>query len=121
MSKILVVDDEPLILDMITSLLSGCGHEVRTCHMWPSVASAVKEHKPDLVLLDYNMPGLRGDEICTILKRSTCGMTKIVLFSSESESDLTRIVGECGADGYIKKNRPAAVLLREINDAMAVA
>jgi CheY-like chemotaxis protein len=121
MAKILVIDDEPLILRMMDKLLVDYGYDVRTCHMWPSVANVIREHQPDLVLLDYNMPGLRGDEICTILKRQTLGSTKIVLFSSEPESDLVRIVGECGADGYIKKNRPPAVLLKEISEAVPLA
>ncbi len=116
---ILIVDDEPLILEMTSRLLSESGYKVHTCHMWPTVANVVREHEPDLILLDYNMPGLRGDDLCTILKRNIAPDTKIVLFSSEEENDLVRIMAGCGADGYIKKNTPAVQLLREISGHVA--
>lgn len=116
---ILIVDDEPLILEMTGRLLRECGYEVHTCHMWPSVATVVREHCPDLILLDYNMPGLRGDDLCAILKRNIGDASKIVLFSAEDESDLVRIVSRCGADGYIRKSTPAMKLLEEISCIVA--
>lgn len=118
-AKILIVDDEPLILQMTSRLLEDSGYHVQTCHMWPSVAKTVREHEPDLILLDYNMPGLRGDDLCQILKRNIKKGTKIVLFSAEEESDLVRIMASCGADGYIKKSTPAMQLLQEISYIVA--
>lgn len=109
---ILVVDDEPFILENTSRLLQDQGHQVHTCHMWPSVANVVRQHDPDLILLDYNMPGLRGDDLCQILKRNISDRTRIILFSAEEESDLVRIVAECGADGYIKKSTPAHELVQ---------
>lgn len=116
---VLIVDDEPLILEMTSRLLRDSGYDVHTCHMWPTVAQVVREHEPDLILLDYNMPGLRGDDLCTILKRNIGPGTKIVLFSSEPETDLVQIMASCGADGYIKKNTPAMQLLQEISHICA--
>jgi CheY-like chemotaxis protein len=113
-AKILIVDDEPLILEMTSRLLAESGYAVETCHMWPSVANVVRQHEPDLILLDYNMPGLRGDDLCKILKRNMKTGTKIILFSAEPEQDLIAITGECGADGYLKKNEPAMNLLQQI-------
>jgi CheY-like chemotaxis protein len=117
---VLVVDDEPFILERISSLLSDAGFRTHTCHMWAGVATVVRSENPDLILLDYNMPGLRGDDICTILKRNAVDDSmKIVLFSAEDESDLVRITASCGADGYIKKNTPAPELIRMLHDILS--
>jgi DNA-binding response OmpR family regulator len=117
--KILIVDDEQFILDAVASMLATAGFETHTCHLWAGVANTVRNHEPDLILLDYNMPGLRGDDICAILKRNATGSRmKIILFSAEDESDLIRITASCGADGYIRKNTPAKELLRLIGEAL---
>lgn len=119
---VLIVDDEPMILERVSSLLGDAGFNTRTCHMWPGVANMMRATDPDLVLLDYNMPGVNGGELCRILKRNYCGgSVKIVLYSAEDESDLVRIVSECGADGYIRKSTPPAQLIAAIEAALARA
>lgn len=113
--KILLVDDEPFIMTATAQLLRTAGHDVHTCEQWAGVASTVRVEVPDLVLLDYNMPTIKGDDLCTILKRNVINEDmKIVIFSSEPESDLINIVRRCGADGYIKKNTAGHILLGEI-------
>lgn len=119
---IVLIDDEPFILSATAQLLRSAGHEVHTCQEWASVAGIVRTSSPDLILLDYNMPALRGDDICTILKRNTlAGHAKIVIFSSEPESDLVSIVERCGADGYIKKNCAGHALLRQVERVLDAA
>jgi CheY-like chemotaxis protein len=111
--KVLLVDDEPFILSAVSSVLRSGGYDVLTCEVWAGVANMVRAENPDLVLLDYNMPSLKGDNICVILKRNIPDADmKIVLFSSESDKDLARISTQCGADGYIRKNTPAPELLK---------
>lgn len=119
---ILLVDDEPFILSATAKLLRGAGYDVHTCEQWAGVAATVRAEEPDLVLLDYNMPTLRGDDLCTILKRNAIspGM-RIVIFSSEPESDLVEIVARCGADGYIRKNVPGHLLLERIESVVRAA
>lgn len=119
---ILLVDDEPFILNATAQLLRSAGHDVHTCHEWAGVAATVRKETPDLILMDYNMPAIKGDDLCSILKRNMDSeRTKIIIFSSEAESDLVRIVRECGADGYIKKNAPGPILLKQIEGAMGIA
>jgi DNA-binding response OmpR family regulator len=109
---ILLVDDEPFILSAVGGVLRQSGFDVRTCEMWAGVANTVRTEEPDVVLLDYNMPMVKGDEICRILKRNIeGGHMKIILFSSEPESAISRISEDCGADGYIRKNTPGPVLV----------
>lgn len=120
--KILLVDDEPFILNVTANLLRGAGHSVETCERWAGVAAIVRTEQPDLILLDYNMPLIKGDDLCQILKRNVQDAElKIVIFSSEPESDLIRIVADCGADGYIRKNVAGHVLLRAIDEYLDYA
>jgi CheY-like chemotaxis protein len=115
--KVLIVDDEPFILTAVGGVLRSGGFDVLTCELWAGVANMVRTESPDVVLLDYNMPSLKGDNICMILKRNVQDPNmKIVLFSSEAEHDLARITEQCGADGYIKKNTPGPMLLRILED-----
>lgn len=118
MPKILLVDDEPFILSATAQLLRSAGYDVHTCEQWAGVATAVRNEDPDIVLLDYNMPSIKGDDLCAILKRNLINPAmKIIIFSSEPESDLINIVGRCGADGFIKKNVPGHLLLQRIEAA----
>lgn len=116
---ILLVDDEPFILSATAQLLRSAGHTVHTCEQWTGVASTVRTETPDLVLLDYNMPTLKGDDLCAILKRNVTNSTmKVMLFSSEPEEFLVTTAKQCGADGYIKKNVAGHVLLGAITEAL---
>jgi CheY-like chemotaxis protein len=112
---ILLVDDEPFIMEAAARVLRSAGHDVHTCEQWAGVAHIVRQADPDLILLDYNMPSLKGDNVCTILKRTLVGRSvRIVLYSSEPEADLLAITERCGADGYIRKDVPAPELLYRV-------
>lgn len=116
---ILLVDDEPFILSATATLLRSAGHTVHTCDQWTGVAKTVRDENPDLILMDYNMPALKGDDLVAILKRNMMqDEMKIYIFSSEPEPDLIRITDRCGADGYIKKNVAGHLLLRQIESAL---
>lgn len=118
-TKIMLIDDEPFILNSTSQLLRAAGYEVHTCEEWATVAACVRKENPDVILLDYNMPSIKGDDLCSILKRNMAHSSmKIFIFSSEPESDLVEIVGRCGADGFIKKNVPSHMLLQRIEDAI---
>lgn len=119
--KILLVDDEPFILNCTAQLLRGAGYEVHTCEQWAGIAAVVRLEEPDLILMDYHMPSIKGDDLCLILKRNAIkeGL-KIMIFSSESENELLRIAGRCGADGYIKKSLPGHQLLDQVGRALDV-
>jgi len=119
--SILLVDDEPFILSATAQLLRNAGHSVHTCEDWADVVHAIRVEEPDLILLDYNMPSLKGDELCSILKRhATNPDLKIVMFSSEPEDVLREMVKTCGADGYIKKDMPRDGLLARVEKALGL-
>ena len=69
MPKILVVDDEPSILNIVTSYLKAEGYEVYTAADGPAALKSAKAYKPDILILDLMLPGLDGLEVLSRLRR----------------------------------------------------
>jgi DNA-binding response OmpR family regulator len=98
---ILVVDDEPQIVKVLRGYLENAGFRVLTAADGPQALAQHKREKPDLVLLDLNLPGADGIEVASHL-RSTTNVPIIMVTARVEETD--RLVGlEVGADDYITK------------------
>jgi DNA-binding response OmpR family regulator len=98
---ILVVDDEPTIVEVVELYLKREGYRVITAHDGSSALQIVAERKPDLIILDLMLPGLNGFEITQRLRAS--GHVPIIMLTARSE-EADRIVGlELGADDYVTK------------------
>ena len=120
---ILVVDDEPSIVEIVTLYLQRAGYTVRSAADGHAALRALTAEKPDLVVLDLMLPGVDGLEITRRLRAE--GETPIIMLTSRSE-ETDRIVGlEMGADDYVVKpfspqelvSRVRAVLRRTGNAA----
>lgn len=101
---IVVVDDEPDIVELITHHLNKEGFKVRGFYDGESVLAFVKNALPDLIILDLMLPGIDGLEVCRTLKMSekTSSIPIIMLTAKDTETDI--VVGlELGADDYIVK------------------
>lgn len=100
-ARILVVDDEQNILDLITAYLQKEGFEVRTAMDGPSGLKAVRVYKPDIIVLDILLPGMDGLEVLSELRRESDAYV-IMLTAKSEETD--KIVGlSVGADDYLTK------------------
>jgi len=100
-AKILVVDDEPGIVNLIVSYLKADGHEVFTAADGPSGLKAARAFKPDVIVLDIMLPGLDGLEVLSLLRRES-NIYTILLTARTEETD--KIVGlSVGADDYVTK------------------
>ncbi len=98
---ILVVDDEPKVCDLLRVYLERSGYGVVCASDGDAALSEVDRRHPDLVLLDLNLPGRDGIEVCKAL-RKTSDIPIIMLTARDEEPD--RIVGlELGADDYVTK------------------
>ncbi|MCK9356695.1 MAG: response regulator transcription factor [Dehalococcoidia bacterium] len=98
---ILVVDDEPKVCDLIRVYLERSGYGVLCARDGALALHEIENRKPDLVLLDLNLPGMDGLEVCKTL-RKTSDVPVIMLTARDEEAD--RIVGlELGADDYVTK------------------
>jgi len=101
MPKILVVDDDPHIRDLIRFALRKEGFEVAEAKDGQAALDMHKRAQPDLVILDILMPELDGTEVCRRLRKEAA--TPIIFLSSKDE-ELDRIVGlELGGDDYVTK------------------
>ena len=101
MAKILVVDDEPSIVNLIAAYLKPEGYEVLTAIDGPSGLKAARTFKPDLIILDIMLPGIDGIELLSRLRRES-GVYIILLTAKTEETD--KIVGlSIGADDYVTK------------------
>jgi CheY-like chemotaxis protein len=114
--RILVVDDSPICLDMMSLILEEGGYEVFTVGSPFALSSALTQHAPDLVLVDVNMPGLSGDKLVEITLRNRPGnrTCPIVLHSDKPDIELLALAESSGAAGYIRKTSDAEVVLREV-------
>jgi DNA-binding response OmpR family regulator len=99
--KILVADDNPAILDALKIMLEEEGYEVETT-VDGATAQDMKDHLPDLLLLDIWMSGIDGRDICKRLK--SAAMTKhIPIIMISATKDIEQIAKDSGADDYISK------------------
>jgi DNA-binding response OmpR family regulator len=108
--KILILDDSPLVREMVDIALSEHGYEVVGLASPFDFAAALRREQPDLVLMDVTMPALAGDKVVEFARRYSTDSCPIILFSDRSESELARLASQCGADGYIGKTWGADAL-----------
>ncbi len=100
-ARILVVDDDQAIAEMIGIVLRGEGFDVHVAYDGPDAITAFGLVKPDLVLLDLMLPGMDGIEVCTRIRESS-GTPIIMLTAKSDASDVVRGL-ESGADDYVVK------------------
>lgn len=101
MAKILVIDDEPSILNLVTAYLKQEGYEVLTATDGPSGLKTARAFKPDLLILDVMLPGMDGIELLSRLRRES-DVYVILLTARTEETD--KVVGlSVGADDYVTK------------------
>jgi two-component system alkaline phosphatase synthesis response regulator PhoP len=116
MTKILVIDDEPSIVNLVTAYLKPEGYEVYTAADGPSGLKAAKAYKPDLIVLDVMLPGLDGIELLSRLRRES-DVYVILLTARTEETD--KIVGlTVGADDYVTKPFSPRELVARIKAAL---
>ena len=99
--KILVVDDEPEIVKLVRAYLEHAGFSVVTANEGHQALAVFRHERPNLVILDLNLPGLDGLDVCRALRRDT-DIPIIMLTARLEETD--RLIGlELGADDYVVK------------------
>ena len=114
--KILVIDDSEIVLGLVRATLEGGGFQVITQSRTAGAIALVLQEKPDLVLLDVNMPTITGDKLAKLFgKAQANGETIVLLHSSLPEAALRARTHASGAHGYIQKTDDAFQLLREVN------
>jgi DNA-binding response OmpR family regulator len=111
---ILVVDDDPKIVRLVTTYLERDGFRVMTAADGPAALDAIERHRPRLVVLDLMLPGLDGRAVIRAVRADEEGGDTPILVLSARGSTIDRIAGlEDGADDYLPKPfSPAELVLR---------
>lgn len=100
-SQILVVDDDPTVVDVMTKYLDREGFVVASAGDGPGAVEAARRHLPDLILLDLMLPGMEGLEVLRLIR--LLGPVPVVMLTANGEEE-DRVTGlELGADDYVVK------------------
>jgi two-component system phosphate regulon response regulator PhoB len=112
--RILVVDDEPDVLDLVTYNLGQAGFQTETAADGAEALRKARSSAPDLILLDLMLPEMDGLEVCKLLRRDTKTSAIPIIMLTARASEIDRIVGlELGADDYVPKPfSPRELVLR---------
>jgi two-component system alkaline phosphatase synthesis response regulator PhoP len=116
MSRILVVEDDRDIAELVAHYLERAGHAATIVSSGPEALAAARRDRPDLLILDRMLPGLDGLEVCRTLRadRQTSDLPIIMLTARAEESD--RVAGlEFGADDYVTKPFSPKELVARVN------
>jgi len=102
MPNLLLVDDDPHLLEVLRFALEQAGHRLRTASNGVQALRAVAQQLPDLIVLDVLMPELDGTEVCRRLRAE--GHRVPILFLSSRADEIDRVLGlELGGDDYLAK------------------
>ncbi|MEP6596272.1 MAG: response regulator [Ginsengibacter sp.] len=111
MKRILIIDDDEDLVDVVKYILITKGFHVQTHPNSQNVSDVVKNYNPDLIFLDIRLYGESGTDICRELKRKY--NIPIILFSADTR--LGEAFADCDADGFLEKPFDLTDLLHIIN------
>lgn len=120
--KILLVDDEPDLVKMVSTRLTAAGYDVIAVYDGQQALEQVKQEKPDLILLDLMLPQVNGYKVCRLLKFDERYQgIPILIFTARGQAKDIQLATECGADAYLTKPFEAKVLLTKLQELLSHA
>lgn len=116
--RVLVVDDDPAIVDMLVELLERDGRfEVQTASTGFDAGIRTKEFQPDVIVLDYMLPDINGNAVCrTIRADKSLQHVKIIIVSGVVNPDDKQKLFDAGADDFLQKPFDIDQLVKRISD-----
>lgn len=114
-TKILCLDDNEMILQILKFILTQQGYEVFTATEYSQIHDYLFNQKANLLLCDVQMPGVPGTKICKMIKEGVHDL-KIALFSNLPDRDLEKLAKESNADNWISKNQTPEQWIKQIKD-----
>ncbi|HLT51087.1 MAG TPA: response regulator transcription factor [Arenibacter sp.] len=117
--RVLLVDDEPDILEIVSYNLSAEGYEVFTANNGAEGVAKAKKKHPHLIILDVMMPEMDGIEACEIIRKTPGLENTIIAFLTARGEDYSQVAGfEAGADDYITKPIKPKVLVSKVKSLL---
>ncbi len=114
--RILIVDDEPDILEIVGYNLSKEGYDIYTAKDGSEAVAQAKLLNPDLIILDVMMPKKTGVEVCQLLRSMPAFQDTLIIFLTAMSDEASQIKGlETGADDYVNKPISPKVLVSRVN------
>ena len=119
--KVLLVDDDELVLERLRSLVTAAGFEADTASDAPAALALLKEHFTPIVIMDRNMPGMDGLALCRLIRKQDWpGYIYILLLTvQDAEEDILAGL-DAGADDYLSKRSSSAQLLARLRTARRI-
>ena len=111
--KLLVIDDDAAVTDLLSLLLKSQGFEVTATNNSADGLAMIRETQPDLVILDLMMPEMDGWEVCRSVRQFS--QVPIIILSALNDPSMIASVLDAGADDYLTKPTPSRVLVAHIN------
>ena len=111
--KIIVIDDDTAVTDLLSVLLRSHGFDVQATNNSVDGLSSIREQKFDLVILDLMMPEMDGWEICKEVR--SFSDIPIIVLSALNDPSMIASVLDAGADDYLTKPTPSRILVAHIN------
>lgn len=112
--KVLMIDDDPAMTELIALLLRSHGLEVLACTDSTQSVEMVRRENPDVILLDLMMPGQDGWEVCRAIRAFS--RVPIAILSAIDDPAVIASALDSGADDYLVKPTPGGVLVAHINN-----
>ncbi|MBI3297654.1 MAG: response regulator [Elusimicrobia bacterium] len=120
MKRILVVDDDRLILDMVCECLKKAGFSVESAETGVDGLAKAAGFKPDLVVLDLMMPDMHGFDVCQALRKDAApDAPKVLILTAKNYEIDRRAAQRLGAEAYVSKPFRVDELLETVNRLLA--
>ena len=121
MASILIIQDSPSVNAMLRFRLERAGFAIDTAETGEEGIEKIKVSQYHLILLDYNLPGINGSQVCQVLKkREDTKDIPILFISAKDEDKLSQITTEAGADGYIGLPFEGKKFLEKITNTLKI-
>ena len=121
MANIVVLDDSESARALVQRVLGARGHRVVPCDSPFKIISLLASERPDLVLIDVDMPALTGDRVVQAIRRYELDHCAIVFYSARPENELQLLVAKTGAAGFIPKDIGGSELGRRVEAWLPVS
>jgi two-component system NtrC family sensor kinase len=113
--SILLIEDSDTQALLLTDVLENEGMSVHRAASAEAGLDYLRAHRPDLIVVDYHLPGMQGDEFCRLLRDSnTIASIPLLILTEDTESGAEQRGLDCGADDYVAKTNDSDVLLARI-------
>lgn len=118
--KVFIVDDCPIVLQVLHEWLAAAGYSVETREHALGTANWVATEKPDFIILDVSMPALQGNDLAQlILRNRNTAQVSVILHSAMDEDELAELARTAGAAGSIQKTSNERAFVAQFEQIVA--